>query len=1287
MGAGSVLLLEVSWPSPSSSSSPGSFGAATYLIVSRAHQPFTFVLSLDTCTALFRPFPASSSSASSSSPHAAHRHYRDADAAIKAIMKTHGPQARLNRQPIKAHALLGAACFAGDADVDAINNNSSSSSSSAGGMSDASITDANNTPTLVTCNVLLATKVRHVATLPGDHRIYATEETMWVRFPVRAYGAMPGGGAAPPPPPPGAAPGAVAELAPAVAAARREREAWRTVSELPFGASNNTPHYYCETWDLTRPYGVASERAAAARKTTPNAGNDFTPEFVWNMHIASTAVASGVGADYHPCPALLQGCVEQRTLGVAPSAESDEGAFRPYLHVLLLNRRSCFHPGTRYLARGMNERNAPGNEVECELLMWRERAEHVNDTTMSYAWASHVWRRGSVPVWWGADIKNPAAEAALRVDDDYARGTDKYFSRVSRRFARLALPGASNPPDDDAPLVSCVNMLRCVPGKPELKLTEAFQVASRPCTGVVVRNFDWHEYTKRLGEKTTVEALWASVRDDAQKIGFSSGKSEFSCVELVDGDSASSGGGGGGRSSGRALWANLTRNEVTTRQSGTFRFNCADSLDRTNAGSFYVAVQYLVELAKTVGVSSVSASSSSAVGNNAPPSATKAVLPPGFERRIDSVTGRPFYIDHNTKTTSWEPPAPPPPPTPPPAPPSTQDEPYSWFDLSFDAFRQRIDASLLSSLVSLFLKSGDVHAMFYTASKAMHTMAIRMVDKGSGSGTVGVAATGIATPPAASAFGGAVDMSSSLLLGSSTPAPSSKLSSSAFVGTPPSTQHMAPAAGSPPSTPLGGRRAFSVDALTSDLGATVISDKSHFLPDTAAPAPAVMSSPSLANSNVSISLQRRYLNLTVDGKRHRAMRSFLGLDGELYNRRAQLMPRLSLLVRAPPSPLPTEAAKDGDGDDNWKEADCTSPPFANDVRGGLATCHVRVSPQTAAGGVVVEVKFTLPCPCHVRAIRIGPSIVGAMDTMVGGAAATSMARVVGVQARRDGCAQFEPLVGAPYTSELNTGTATVHVYPGAFWSTGSADGPPPPPQPPQQQQHPASNGASSAPAFPNVGIAIGALPSPTQGVLHPMLAGAAYRRGATGVSISCSLATQMIVRLMIPHQSPGPTTLPTLELHGDVSMAPELDPSKLSTALCGPSDEDEPRFALSPDANSKGARSAAAPLTTDAAEEELSALMLDALRRGNGSLDRHHILHLECARIRLGVSLQRRDALWIEAFANNVVANGGGGGGGEQASSTPVPPSDIYLGARLEASAAARARSCIGREHGRAYNL
>ena len=37
-----------------------------------------------------------------------------------------------------------------------------------------------------------------------------------------------------------------------------------------------------------------------------------------------------------------------------------------------------------------------------------------------------------------------------------------------------------------------------------------------------------------------------------------------------------------------------------------------------------------------------------------------AAVPPGWEQKVDPSSGKPYYVDHNTATTHWEPPAPPP---------------------------------------------------------------------------------------------------------------------------------------------------------------------------------------------------------------------------------------------------------------------------------------------------------------------------------------------------------------------------------------------------------------------------------------------------------------------------------------------------------------------------------------------------------------------------------------------------------------------------------------------------
>lgn len=156
----------------------------------------------------------------------------------------------------------------------------------------------------------------------------------------------------------------------------------------------------------------------------------------------------------------------------------------------LVARRSRLHPGTRYIARGLNDACSPGNEVECEQIVWRLDAQPIPSAREAAAnaaaaseergkeegvsgapgpgsgeppatvevpldspkfqevplagagdaggrsadsrsgggaaattstntggphWSSYVWRRGTVPIWWGAEIKSTVGEAEIFV--------------------------------------------------------------------------------------------------------------------------------------------------------------------------------------------------------------------------------------------------------------------------------------------------------------------------------------------------------------------------------------------------------------------------------------------------------------------------------------------------------------------------------------------------------------------------------------------------------------------------------------------------------------------------------------------------------------------------------------------------------------------------------------------------------------------------------------------------------------------------------------------------------
>jgi hypothetical protein len=85
-------------------------------------------------------------------------------------------------------------------------------------------------------------------------------------------------------------------------------------------------------------------------------------------------------------------------------------------------------------------------------------------------------------------------------------------------------------------------------------------------------------------------------------------------------------------------------------------------------------------------------------------------LPPGWEERFDSVTGKSFYIDHNTRTTTWEHPC-----------QEAPQKPWKRFDMTFDQFKGSTMLAPVNHLAELFLLAGDIHATLYTGSKAMHS--------------------------------------------------------------------------------------------------------------------------------------------------------------------------------------------------------------------------------------------------------------------------------------------------------------------------------------------------------------------------------------------------------------------------------------------------------------------------------------------------------------------------------------------------------------------------------------
>ncbi|KZV55426.1 hypothetical protein F511_28507 [Dorcoceras hygrometricum] len=447
-------------------------------------------------------------------------------------------------------------------------------------------------------------------------------------------------------------------------------------------------HFFCETRDITRPFP----------SRMPLQSPD--EEFVWNKWFSMPF--RNIGLPQH-CVILLQGFAECKTFG---SLGQLEGI------VALTARRSRLHPGTRYLARGLNSCYSTGNEVECEQLVWIPKR-----AGQSVPFNTYIWRRGTIPIWWGAELKLTAAEAEIYVSDrDPYRGSAQYFQRLTQRYDSRnqdVAVGGYKKRSALVPIV-CVNLLRNGEGKSESILVQHFEeslnyirsIGTLPYTRIHLINYDWHASVKLKGEQQTIEGFWYLLKAPTVSIGISEGDYLTTRQRIKD-------------CKGEIIYNDDYDGAFCLRlhQNGVLRFNCADSLDRTNAASYFGALQVLMEQCRRLGIS---LDSDLAYGSQSPGdyAGYVAPLPPGWEKRSDSVTGKTYYIDHNTRTTTWNHPCP--------------DKPWKRFDMTFEEFRRSTILSPVIQLADLFLVAGDIHATLYTGSKAMHSQILSIFNEESG---------------------------------------------------------------------------------------------------------------------------------------------------------------------------------------------------------------------------------------------------------------------------------------------------------------------------------------------------------------------------------------------------------------------------------------------------------------------------------------------------------------------------------------------------------------------------
>lgn len=262
-------------------------------------------------------------------------------------------------------------------------------------------------------------------------------------------------------------------------------------------------HYFCETMDLTHPYPSKFKI------------NEYDPSFCWNKKWRSPFEALGVP---NCCVVLVQGSAKSKYT----KKETDN-------NIVYLTRRCVLNPGTRFYARGLNDKIAPGNEVECDLIVIR------NGSIMS-----HTWRRGSVPILWKTKL-GALSGAQHIVGTNSIIETDLYFKNIRNRLGYIPVTIMSLLNDEESDLgIAYRKTIQAINTDGKYQFVE----------------FDVNSFVQKIGENLVLNELKMYLHEIAKESGFTEIDKEGNTI---------------------------------CSQKTLFRFNCADSLDRTNLATFSFA--------------------------------------------------------------------------------------------------------------------------------------------------------------------------------------------------------------------------------------------------------------------------------------------------------------------------------------------------------------------------------------------------------------------------------------------------------------------------------------------------------------------------------------------------------------------------------------------------------------------------------------------------------------------------------------------------------------------------
>ena len=327
--------------------------------------------------------------------------------------------------------------------------------------------------------------------------------------------------------------------------------------------------YFAYTTDLTT--SLQEQARWSAEQQRSPIWRTADTRFFWNEALARP-LTSVSGCDAFILPIVLG------FVSIAANVATRSGGQR--CHLALLSRRSKHHAGTRYNTRGVGRDGQAANFVETEQILWSSTGGG-GPTQL----AAHLQTRGSAPVLWSQPVDlryNPAFHFADDLSMEARAAFRAHVEEQRKRYGTQVLVSLLDTAGAEGTLQQTLSH-HVATYNAELQGADssaAAAAAGAPLGGeaaVCLVDFDFHHLCRNMQYQNLsilTEQCEAHTRSH-----------EFFEMEL------------------RAERGTASQSPtVVRRQSGCFRTNCKDALDRTNVVQSLFAERFLVERLRGLGV-------------------------------------------------------------------------------------------------------------------------------------------------------------------------------------------------------------------------------------------------------------------------------------------------------------------------------------------------------------------------------------------------------------------------------------------------------------------------------------------------------------------------------------------------------------------------------------------------------------------------------------------------------------------------------------------------------------